>query len=202
MNIIKSIYTAEQLNERYKEVQSKVDDKIFERVYKIRTGITRSMYGIWLLMLLYGIYKVDTAFTMGSTIFAILGGLSHYFELHLLVVIIDYYSKREHYPFNFLETTQFLTYRDNIELCEKLLSLENKGKMSMIRKGDEQIVLYMGHDGKEETYPLFCPVTEENNTLDFSCYDEKIEEIMKMRFWPESGLLKAGLQKAKEYRKN
>jgi len=187
MNIIKSKYTAKELVAHYDSVQEKVDETIFEKIHHILKIMVTSIYGTWFLLIAYSWLFVEPAAALIALPFAILGAIIKRNERHFVIAITEHYVSKGRLPFNHLETKHFLEYSNNLELCEKILDLNEKGTLSLLKKGGSQILLFTDKDGNEETYPILRPVTEpEKNTLDFSCYDEEIGKLMERQFWPET----------------
>lgn len=185
MKIIKSSYSAEQLYNYYHSEQEKVDPGIFKKVRLFKSITNKAIYAIWGALLIYGIVTDKSNYILTSIGFAILGALFYYHDRYIIYMFVEHYEKKGRYPFNHLDATKMPEYINTITQSEKLSELQDKGRLSIIRKGDEQIILFTDSEGKEETYPLACQVAENNGTLDFSSLDNDIKELMELKFWKE-----------------
>jgi len=185
MEIMKSKYTAEQLYNYYHSKQEKVDTFMAKKVRRIKRVTIYILYALWSVALSYGIWADKLNFILGSIGISLLIFLVYHFEDYITLMFIEHYEKKGIYPYNYLDVTMLPEYINTITQSEKLIELQDKGRLSIIRKGDEQIILFTDSEGKEEIYPLACPVTEINNMLDFSCHDNEIKELLELTFWAE-----------------
>lgn len=185
MNIIKSQYTSAQLLEHFYNEQEKVDSTIFEKVRRFKKTINLVLNLAWMGSLLSGILADKPHLILSSVGIGCLLILFSITDRYISYMCIEYYEKRGRYPFNHLTATMLPEYINNLEQCEKLLELQGKGKLSLLKKGDEQIILYTAEDGTEETFPLACPVKATGNTMDFSSHDDEIKDLLELKFWAE-----------------
>lgn len=185
MKIIKSSYSAEQLYDFYNSALKKVDPHMAKKVRIFKRATVEVLFALWGAALIYGIWTDKLNFILGSVGISLLIFLIYHFEEYINLMFLEYYEKKGIYPYNYLDATMMPEYINTITQSEKLVELQDKGRLSLIRKGEEQIILFTDAEGKEETYPLACPVKENNGTLDFSSLDNDIKELMELKFWKE-----------------
>ena len=155
------------------------DPKLFSKVIWISVAVTVvplviaaiSLYCYWfvernqLLNLVFLISSLITALTL-------------VFGSHITGFLADYHIKKGHHFLNPLIATRLPEYMHDVLLSEKLSLLES-GDLTVLKKGDSQVVLFKNKEGNEEQEYIACAVNIINNdTLDFSCHDEDIAKIL------------------------
>lgn len=179
MNIINSNYTSEQLKKYYEKMEATVDPKLFSKVVRISIAITVAPcviagISLWCYWFVAKIPLLNLVFLISSLITA----LTLVFGSSITGFLADYHIKKGHHFFNPLNTTQLPEYMHDVLLSEKLSLLES-GDLTVLKKGDSQVVLFKNKEGNEEQEYIACAVNIINNdTLDFSCHDEDIAKIL------------------------
>lgn len=181
MKIIKSKYKADDLTKYYEYVQSLVDGRVVKWIYFLYLAFTIGLRCLSPILIAIGMITKRPVLLVLAAAAAVLSILAYKNQLVLINTLMNFFILLGKQPTNYLTGTMYTQYHHNIKCCEKILQLTGTGTMKVLKKGDIQVILHTDSDGKEELISLACPVKEpQENTLDFSCYDEILDKLINV----------------------
>lgn len=184
MNIIKSKYTSDDIRKHDMTLdimEIVCNDSVISRIRFIIKLIITIPYIPWIFFLTYGLLSNNSdAILLLALPFAILGGVLQILEPKMRSALISRCKKKNLFFKNPANKELMSKMLDHLLCCEKAMELKDTGELILARKGDDRVMVFTDKDGNQEVFPLTCnPIIVDENTWDFSGYDEEIEAMIK-----------------------
>jgi hypothetical protein len=183
MNIIKSKYTSEDIrnHDMALDIMEIVcNDNVMSKIRFIINLIILTPYIPWAFFLIYGLVSDNSDIILLSLPFAIIGGVLRLLEPKMGNALVSRCKEKNLFFKNPANKELMSKMLNHLLCCEKALEMKDNGELLLARKGDARMMVFTNENGNQEVFPLTCnPIIVDENTWDFSGYDEEIEKMIK-----------------------